>query len=480
MQHAHINANGESRAASAAAMESPIRAALTWRRIRRPLFVTMIWIASALTPPAAYLAAYVMRFGSDPFALSVADLASNPVLQILLVVVSIAHVAVLWQTRLLATHRIWGPVDLLFQTFITCTITTLVFILVERVFNFEYASRTVTVYFWLLLAALTGAELLGARIVVLSMLSIGIGLKRVVVIGANESAQHLVQTLHDHPEFGYRVIGLAFHASDSGAYEPPPGSRVRDMSATQCEADVLRMDPDILMVTPGAGRHDEILNLMAASADSGIEVRLTPELHEFFSGHLRIERLGMVPMVRLHSAQLRIVTALIKRTVDIAAGVVLLAPYILAMLRFRAGRDPVFASYLRAGRGGSPILIRVFHPSHFKTGNDDNAPAVPAWAVVLPQVPALLRGDVSLVGPQPVHPDRIPRFNAWDKRVIAVRPGIIGYSTANLIPDSAHLAEQHQWDRGYVDRASLAFDLNCILASIPDWTRDVQIPPVED
>jgi lipopolysaccharide/colanic/teichoic acid biosynthesis glycosyltransferase len=147
-----------------------------------------------------------------------------------------------------------------------------------------------------------------------------------------------------------------------------------------------------------------------------------------------------------------------KRAFDVAvasAGLVLASPLlIVAMIAVKAGSPgPAFYRGARVGRDG-----RIFHILKLRTmreGADARGPALTSAGdprvtrvgrllrrTKLDEIPQLLnviRGDMSLVGPRPEHPDFVKHYTDEQREVLAVRPGITGPSSLAFIREEEML-----------------------------------------
>lgn len=84
----------------------------------------------------------------------------------------------------------------------------------------------------------------------------------------------------------------------------------------------------------------------------------------------------------------------------------------------------------------------------------------------LPQLVNVLAGDMSLVGPRPPLPDEVAEYEAWQRRRLAVRPGITCYWQ---VDDRDHISFE-EWmtlDLKYVDEWSFKKDIELLLKTIP-------------
>jgi lipopolysaccharide/colanic/teichoic acid biosynthesis glycosyltransferase len=81
----------------------------------------------------------------------------------------------------------------------------------------------------------------------------------------------------------------------------------------------------------------------------------------------------------------------------------------------------------------------------------------------LPQFLNVLRGEMSVVGPRPEHPDFVERYSAAERAVLAVRPGITSLASLEYSDESSLLVGDVQGV--YVDQimpAKLALDLEYV------------------
>jgi lipopolysaccharide/colanic/teichoic acid biosynthesis glycosyltransferase len=95
----------------------------------------------------------------------------------------------------------------------------------------------------------------------------------------------------------------------------------------------------------------------------------------------------------------------------------------------------------------------------------------------LPQLFNVLRGDMSLVGPRPETPEFVELYTPEERRVLSVRPGLVGPSTLAFMDEAELLAqasdpvafyqttllhERVRADLGYLARRSLGYDIRLL------------------
>jgi lipopolysaccharide/colanic/teichoic acid biosynthesis glycosyltransferase len=84
----------------------------------------------------------------------------------------------------------------------------------------------------------------------------------------------------------------------------------------------------------------------------------------------------------------------------------------------------------------------------------------------LPQLINVLEGEMSLVGPRPAPPREVDSYDIWHRRRLAMKPGISGLWQVESRMDE-HFDDRVALDLEYIDRWSLALDLQILVRTIP-------------
>jgi len=84
----------------------------------------------------------------------------------------------------------------------------------------------------------------------------------------------------------------------------------------------------------------------------------------------------------------------------------------------------------------------------------------------LPQLWSVLIGDMSLVGPRPPLQTEWVRFEPWQRRKLAVTPGITGLWQVSGRAEISEFADWVQMDIEYIERWSLALDVEILWRSV--------------
>ena len=165
-----------------------------------------------------------------------------------------------------------------------------------------------------------------------------------------------------------------------------------------------------------------------------------------------------------------------KRAIDIVGAVIglaLLWPVMLGvalLVRATMGR-PVLFRQVRAGRHGRPFVLVKFRTMHEGDGTD--AERLTRVGKVLrstsldelPELWNVLRGDMSLVGPRPLHMRYLPLYDERQRRRHEVRPGITGLAQVEG-RNSLDWPTRLELDVRYVETHTLLLDLQIILRTV--------------
>jgi len=179
----------------------------------------------------------------------------------------------------------------------------------------------------------------------------------------------------------------------------------------------------------------------------------------------------------------------VKRVFDFGValgGLIVLSPLLLAAAGLVRLSSPGPALYrgVRVGRDGRTFQILKLRT--MRTGADTQGPAVTTAADArvtpvgrflrqtkfdeVPQLVNVLRGDMSLVGPRPEHPDFVKHYSEEQRRVLSVRPGLTSPAALAYIREEEMLADADpvaQYVTTIMPR-KLALDL--------DYIRDATFP----
>ena len=161
------------------------------------------------------------------------------------------------------------------------------------------------------------------------------------------------------------------------------------------------------------------------------------------------------------------------------AATVVLSPVLLvtaALVRKNLG-SPVFFTQDRPGRDGKMFKLYKFRtmlpPKDGVIDPTKDAERLTPFGQKLrslsldelPELFNIIKGDMAVVGPRPLLPQYLSRYNAHQARRNEVRPGFTGLAQVNG-RNAISWEEKFDWDVKYVDHVTFLEDWKIILATV--------------
>lgn len=364
---------------------------------------------------------------------------------------------------------------------------------VYLIFRPVLPSRLLFAYTLVLLVALLTTLRWGVRLVEGSLRRRGIGVERVLVVGAGEVGRTVIQNIIAQPELGLRIVGFV---DDDPAKHTDIG-RTLFMGVTGEIARIVDENRiDVVIVTLPWLSHEKVMGIIAHCQRSSVEFRIVPDLFQLSLSRVNIDDLNGVPLLGLKDVTFSSSQRVIKRVIDIlgaTAALILLSPLLTlsAILIKLDSPGPVLFRQTRVGRGGKHFTVYKFrtmvvNAEHvmaalqayneaggvtFKMKDDPRRTRVGKWLRrfsidEMPQFYNVLRGEMSLVGPRPPLPSEVERYEDWHMRRLEVSPGLTGLWQVRGRSDIP-FPEMVMLDVYYIENWSLAMDIRIMLETLP-------------
>ncbi|MCP4036681.1 MAG: sugar transferase [bacterium] len=305
---------------------------------------------------------------------------------------------------------------------------------------------------------------------------------RALILGTGINAIRLLQKLQDHPETGYRVVG--FLSEDPEELEKDIANRpvlglIEDLRKTTVESEV----QEVFVALPSMG-HTRMLAMVLDHEDLGLTFRVVTNLFEVLTAGTPVELIDDLPLVRLGRPGEHLLYDAAKRMIDFTFGSIMLLASLplLALCAIRIRLDspgPAIFAQTRVGKDGKPFTMYKLRTMRAdvdpyqrspEAGDDPRLSRFGQWLRntsidELPQLVNVLRGEMSLVGPRPEMPFLVEQYDEWQRRRLAVLPGLTGLWQI-LGRKDLPMAENLQYDFYYIRNRSLLFDLSILLRTI--------------
>ncbi|HEX9015428.1 MAG TPA: sugar transferase [Chloroflexota bacterium] len=345
-------------------------------------------------------------------------------------------------------------------------------------FNIEFRSRMLFLYFAVIDFLLLINFRLVMRWVVRSLVAGGYNVRRVLVVGATKVGQELSYITQSQPWCGLSVIG--FVDDDPALLGTDFDGRPVLGTTTQLpELIASHSIADVIVALPGR-EHDKIAEIVLNLQSEPVRVRVVPDLFEMVSVRANVEDFWGIPLIGLRDPVITGFDRVVKRIFDLVLSsllVLLLSPIMLliALAITVDSRGPAFYKASRVGENGR--LFRMFKFRTMIQGADRLVSDLenhklrvdPRVTRVghflrrmsldeLPQLFNVLRGEMSLVGPRPEQPWIVERYEPWQRKRLSVMPGMTGWWQVNGRSDRP-LFLNTEYDLYYIQNYSPVLDL---------------------
>lgn len=322
----------------------------------------------------------------------------------------------------------------------------------------------------------------------------GVGVSRVIIVGAGEVGRTVMRTIVARPELGYQIAGFVDDNPEKGQTDI---GRFKALGSIDNLVRLIEEESvDEVIITLPWMYHRKIMGIVRECARWQVNARIVPDLFQMSLSQVDVDDLGGVPLVGVREVGFGRGALLIRRGIDIVGAIVVLvlgAP-LLAVIALAIRLDspgPILFRQTRVGAGGKLFQICKFRSMHkgaeaelerlrdlnevdgpiFKIQDDPRLTRVGRLLRhtsldELPQLWNVLRGEMGLVGPRPPLPAEVSRYMEWHKKRLEVRPGMTGLwqvSGRSLLS----FDEMVLLDIYYIENWSLWLDFKILLRTIP-------------
>jgi exopolysaccharide biosynthesis polyprenyl glycosylphosphotransferase len=352
-------------------------------------------------------------------------------------------------------------------------------------------SRGLFAFTWVLVVAFLWLARLGAYLLRVYRQSRGMGLRRVLVVGAGSMGHMVMHIITTEPGLGYRLVGYVSEDGNSEAGRFPSLGRVEDLSGVVSDHNI-----DEVIIALPSNSHHKVPDLADHCQEEGLTFKIVPDLYELSLSRVDIDDLRGLPLIGVKESSIYGANLVVKRIFDIITSLlllVLLLPVgLLVALAIKLdSRGPVLFRQSRLGRNGKQFEALKFRSMKmgseaerdalsqqneaswplFKMRNDPRVTRVGRFLrrTSLDEVPQLwnvLKGDMSLVGPRPPVPSEVEEYHPWQRRRLEAPPGITGLWQVSGRSDLP-FDEMVMLDIYYIENWSLVLDFGILLRTIP-------------
>jgi exopolysaccharide biosynthesis polyprenyl glycosylphosphotransferase len=383
--------------------------------------------------------------------------------------------------------EIWG----IFRGVVTGIATM---ILISLVYRPSLPSRLIYAYDAAIVILLLGLSRWLIREILGLLRKRGIGVERVLIVGAGETGRALIRSIVAQPELGFQLVGFVDDAPDKANTDL---GRIKALGDTNHVGDLIgRLSIDQVIISLPWMAHRKVLSIIAQCERQKVRVRMVPDLFQLSLGHVDIDAMNGLPLIGVREPPISGWNLAVKRGIDVvgaALGLLLLSPILLpvALLIRLDSPGSVLFRQARVGKGGKEFTVFKFRTMvqgaeniqeqlrasnqtadpWFKLRDDPRRTRIGKFLRrssidELPQLLNVLRGEMSLVGPRPGMPVEVAKYQPWHMKRLQASPGMTGLwqvsGRSELTFDEMVLLDLY-----YIENWSLVLDFKILLRTIP-------------
>lgn len=334
--------------------------------------------------------------------------------------------------------------------------------------------------------------------------------RRVVVIGIGEHGRRVLRALLRQPTY-YSVVG---YLSDRDPGDISLLPRLGELSDLERVLDAERIE--VAMIALPEYDQSRSQELIGVCMTHGVDWKAIPPMLDLVLDAVDFEYVDGIPLVGQRRSRLVGYNWYLKRAFDIVTASVMLlvlSPILLVAWALVAttSKGPAVFKQQRIGLHGRPFTLLKFRTMKIDTTPSQHQQVTAQWimgidmdtteqpstdqgaavykikgdrritkvgAVLratsideLPQLWNVVRGDMSLVGPRPPIAYEVARYTERHKRRLDVPPGVTGLWQVSG-RNKLSFDEMVDLDLAYIERWSLALDIEILLKTIPAVVSD--------
>ena len=320
----------------------------------------------------------------------------------------------------------------------------------------------------------------------------GRNLRSVVIVGAGQRGQKILNLIKQNPEIGYKFAGFV------DDLEVPKRLGKLDAIKQVLAENVI---DEVIICLPIKSYYDKMEAILLAAEEQGITVRVYSDLFNQRLSNSVSGELGEEPILSLYRTKSVRWQFILKNVFDFLGALallILLSPLMLfiALVIKITSSGPMFFIQERVGlnkrrfkmlkfrtmfsnAGDLQEMLESLNEANgpvFKMKNDPRVTPVGKWLRKtsldeLPQLFNVLFGELSLVGPRPLPERDFQKFDQlWFNRRFSIKPGITCIWQISGRSETSF----DKWilqDLEYIDSWSLSLDFKILVKTIPAVVR---------
>jgi exopolysaccharide biosynthesis polyprenyl glycosylphosphotransferase len=449
----------------------------------KKLFFIVIVVADATSVVCAFFVAYLLR-NEGPFRLLL-DVVQPLTFYLKVLPLTIASLLLMFASKGLYSLKM--RTTIISETYAIIQSTTLwaLFLMAASYLSKIDYSRIILLMFYVLTSIFLFVERFFLRKLQLRWLPHGFGRTNVLIIGTGRKAQEVYRSLRRYTNAGLHVVGFVSSKINNkgetkhllNKWVVGPLSSLNLLINKYNIHEVYIADPNL--------SQEQILTLIARSAASNLKFKVVANVFGLIIGHVDLANLENVPTLDVGRMRFSWWKRVSKSFFDFFCALILMIVtlplwLVIAIAIKLDSPGKVLLRQKRVGLNGKVFTLYKFRTMHaheplYQMGpvNSQDKRVTRVGKFLrrhsldeLPQLINILKGEMSFVGPRPEMPFIVRKYNAWERRRLAVKPGLTGLWQI-LGRKDLPLTQNLEYDFYYISNQSFILDIVILLKTIP-------------
>ena len=179
-------------------------------------------------------------------------------------------------------------------------------------------SRLICLYADILIVLFLSASRIILTVTFSRLRARGVGVDRLLIVGAGEVGRTVMRTVVARPELGYRIVGFLDDNPEKGETDIGPfkalGGLDKLPGVLECEHVT-----EVIIALPWS-YYRRILSLITQCERAGVRARLVPDIFQLTLSRVDVDDLGGIPLIGVKPVTMRGSVLAVKRAMDLVLG----------------------------------------------------------------------------------------------------------------------------------------------------------------
>ena len=198
---------------------------------------------------------------------------------------------------------------------------TAVLIIVNLFFSATLLSRLLFLYAALMVTTLLAVSRLAIQVGRRHLRHYGVGVERVVLVGAGEVGRMVMRTVAARPDYGYQLIGFLDDNPAKSNTDIGPFRALGSVDNVEAVLDDINVD-SVIICLPWQS-HRRIQSILRLCEQRGVRAQVVPDLFQLTKNQMKVEDLNGIPLISTREVSIQGWNLVVKRFFDVILALIM-------------------------------------------------------------------------------------------------------------------------------------------------------------